>query len=256
MSKIDTIFSALRESGEKALMPFIVAGDPSLEATESVIIAMDNAHVDIIEIGIPFSDPIADGPVIAAAMYRALESGITPSQVLELVERIRPAVDAGIVAMVSHSIVRRSGGIDWLDQLKNARFDGVIVPDIDDVEAELFSQHCREIDISFSMLVAPTSSIERIKTLASLSSGFLYVLARLGLTGEQSEIPDIGSRIEEIRSITDLPLAVGFGISSKAHVQAVHKHADAAIVGSALVRRMAEESDPISTVEKFVHEIS
>ena len=236
-------------------MPFLVAGNPSLDATEGAILAIDSA-VDIIEIGIPYSDPIADGPVIAAAMHKALESGITPTDVFGMVQRIRAAVDAGIIAMVSHSIVRRSGGTDWLDQAKKAGFDGVIIPDIDDVEAKVMSDHCHNIGISFSMLVAPTSSDERIKTLASLSSGFLYILARLGLTGEQSNVPDISKRIEQIRAITDLPLAVGFGISTKAHVQAVHEHVDAAIVGSALVRRMSEESDPIASVEKFVREIS
>ena len=256
MNKIEAIFSALRDSGGKALMPFIVAGDPSMAATEDAIVALDGANADIIEIGIPFSDPIADGPVIGAAMHRALEAGVTPSQVIDLVERIRPTVEAGIVAMVSHSIVRRSGGTDWIDQLHKSGFDGVIIPDIDDLEAKLISDHCRTIDMSFSMLVAPTSSIERVKTLASLSSGFLYVLARLGLTGEQTEVPDIAARIEDIRLVTDLPLAVGFGISSKAHVQAVHEHADAAIVGSALVRRMAEQSEPISSIKHFVNEIS
>lgn len=256
MSKIDVIFSSLRDSGGKALMPFLVAGDPSLEATQGAINAMDDANADIIEIGIPFSDPIADGPVIAAAMYRALDSGTTPSNVIDLVKRIRPTVNAGLVAMVSHSIVRKCGGTDWLDQLQESGFDGVIIPDIDDVEAKTLSDHCSEIDMSFSMLVAPTSSIDRVESLAALSSGFLYILARLGLTGEQSRVPDIGTRIEEIRSITDLPLAVGFGISSKAHVQAVHEHADAAIVGSALVRRMSEGDDPILTASKFVREIS
>ena len=255
MNKIDSVFSTLRDSGEKALIPFLVAGNPSLDATEGAILAMDNA-VDIIEIGIPFSDPIADGPVIAAAMHKALESGITPTDVLQMVKRIRPSVNSGLVAMVSHSIVRRSGGTDWLVQAKEAGFDGVIIPDIDEVEAKVLSDHCHGIDLSFTMLVAPTSSDERIKTLASLSSGFLYILARVGLTGEQSKIPVIAARIEKIRSITDLPLAVGFGISTKAHVKAVHAHADAAIVGSALVRRMAEESDPIVGAEKFVREIS
>ena len=255
MNKIESIFTSLRGSGSKALMPFLVAGSSSLDATEGAILAMDSA-VDIIEIGIPFSDPIADGPVIAAAMFQALEIGTTPADVLRMVKQIRPSVDSGLVAMVSHSIVRRCGATDWLDQAKETGFDGVIIPDIDEVEAKVLSDHCHDIDISFSMLVAPTSSDDRIKTLASLSSGFLYILARIGLTGEQSNLPDIAERIEKIRSITDLPLAVGFGISTKAHVQAVHEHADAAIVGSALVRRMAEEADPIVRAEKFVREIS
>ncbi len=236
-------------------MPFLVAGNPSMEATEGAILAMEGI-ADIIEIGIPFSDPIADGPVIAAAMHEALESGITPADVLEMVRRIRSSVSAGLVAMVSHSIVRRSGGVVWLEQAQEAGFDGVIIPDIDAVEARVLSDHCRDIGMTFSMLVAPTSSAARVELLAGLSSGFLYVLARLGLTGEQAEIPEIANRMKQIRSLTDLPLAVGFGISTKAHVQAVHEHADAAIVGSALVRRMADDADAIASAQKFVEEIS
>lgn len=255
MSKMDLIFAELQKAGEKAIMPFLVAGHPTIEVTEGAICAIDEI-ADIIEIGIPFSDPIADGPVIAAAMHQSLESGTTVGAVFSMVKKIRPLVKAGLIAMISHSIVRRSGGTVWLDEAKLAGFDGVIVPDIDEVEAKVLSDHCKEIDMSFSMLVAPTSSIDRIKKLADLSSGFLYVLARIGLTGEQSEIPDIAARIQQIRTVTDLPLAVGFGISSKSHVEAVHKHADAAIVGSALVRRMAEGKDPILTAKNFVQEIS
>ena len=255
MNKIDSIFSSLQDSNRKALIPFLVAGHPSLESTEGAILAMDGT-ADIIEIGIPFSDPIADGPVIAVAMHKALESGVTPADVLEMVKRVRSAVNTGLVAMVSHSIVRRLGGVIWLEQAKEAGFDGIIIPDIDETEANVLSDHCREIGISFSMLVSPTSSEERIEKLATLSSGFLYILARLGLTGEQTEIPDIASRIEQIRALTDLPLAVGFGISTKAHVQEVHEHADAAIVGSALVRRMADDVDPIVSAKKFVQDIS
>ena len=252
MTRIDTIF----DSGSKALMPFIVAGDPSLDATEGAIVAMAQAGADIIEIGIPFSDPIADGPVIAEAMYRALERGVTPTNVADLIIRVRPKVDAGLIAMVSHSIVKKSGGINFIDEFADAGIDGFIIPDIDESEALKLSKHCTSKGLSFSMLIAPTTPIERVENLAALTKGFLYVLARTGLTGEQRIMPDLSSRMQEIQSVTSLPLAVGFGITTTEHVKTVYESADAAIVGSALVRKMAESVDPISAASKFVAEIS
>lgn len=252
MTRIDMIF----EAGNKALMPFIVAGDPSLEVTEGAILAMAEAGADIIEIGIPFSDPIADGPVIAAAMYRALGRGVTPSCVADLIKRVRPQVEVGLIAMVSHSIVRKGGGADFIDFFADAGIDGFIIPDIDESEAMQLSSHCVSRGLSFSMLVAPTTPIERVEKLAKLSSGFLYILARTGLTGEQLEMPDLSARIQQIREVTSLPLAVGFGISTAKHVQSVQNSADAAIVGSALVRRMQEQDDPIVAAAKFIDEIA
>lgn len=252
MSRIDSIFS----SETNALMPFIVAGDPSLNATEGAIIAMAKAGADIVEIGIPFSDPIADGPVIAAAMHRSLGRGVTPADVAGLISRVRSKVDIGLIAMVSHSIVRRNGGTTFIDQFIEAGIDGFIIPDIDESEALPLSQYCTSHGICFSMLIAPTTPVERMKKLAALSSGFLYVLARTGLTGEQQVMPDLSERIDEIRQSTNLPLAVGFGISTAKHVKIVHASADAAIVGSALVRRMEEAEDAILAARQFVAEIS
>ena len=252
MSRIDTIFSG----DKKALMPFLVAGYPTIESTEDAIIAMDEAGADIIEIGIPFSDPIADGPVIAAAMHQALQKGVTPAHAIGVVSRIRDRVSAGLVAMVSESIVHRSGGSVFLDRLVEAGFDGVIIPDIDDLDAETMSAYCSGCGLTFSMLVSPTTPPNRIEWLASFSTGFLYVLARVGLTGEQAAPPDITKRIAEIRALTNLPLAVGFGISTREHVESVTQTADAAIVGSALVRRMSTTDNPAAAARDFVRELS
>lgn len=252
MSRIQDIFS----QRQKALMPFIVAGDPSLEVTEGAIVAMAEAGADIIEIGIPFSDPIADGPVIAAAMYRALERGVTTTEIASAIAKVRSKVDVGLIAMVSDSIVRRCGSTAFIDTFVDAGIDGFIIPDIDEADAVAISEHCESRGVSFSMLIAPTTPIERVERLAKLSSGFLYVLARTGLTGEQSTMPDLSNRLSEIRAVTDLPLAVGFGISTAEHVESVHGSADAAIVGSALVRRMEESKDPILAARQFVEEIS
>ena len=252
MSRIQDIFS----QRQKALMPFIVAGDPSLEVTEGAIVAMAAAGADIIEIGIPFSDPIADGPIIAAAMYRALERGVTPEKIANVISTVRPRVDVGLIAMVSDSIVRRIGSTAFIDTFAAAGIDGFIIPDIDETDAVSISKHCASKDLSFSMLIAPTTPIERVERLANLSCGFLYVLARTGLTGEQSKLPELSGRLSDIRAVTDLPLAVGFGISTAEHVKSVLASADAAIVGSALVRRMEETDDAILAAKQFVEEIS
>ncbi|MDP7006557.1 MAG: tryptophan synthase subunit alpha [Phycisphaerales bacterium] len=252
MSRIDTIFS----NGNNKFIPFIVAGDPSLEETEKCLLEMDKNGADIIEIGFPFSDPIADGPVIAAAMQRSLQLGITPAHVIGLVSRIRAKLNCGLIAMVSYSIVRKNGGSLFIDRLSEQGFDGIIIPDIDEIEATGLSSYCKSLDFTFSMLIAPTTPLDRVTKLANISTGFLYVLARTGLTGEQSTLPDLSKRIDEIRQVTKLPLAVGFGITSRAQVKQVHKYAEAAIVGSALVRRLDESDNPSEVAGQFVAEIS
>ena len=251
MNRIDAVFA----NGQKAIMPFIVAGAPSLEECEATVIALDEAGADIIELGIPYSDPIADGPVISATMHRALEQGISPHNIVELVKRVRPKIGAGLIAMVSHSIVRKSGGIEFIEQLSESGIDGFIIPDIDIAEAEEISAFCRAKELSFSMLIAPTTPLPRVQRLAELSCGFLYVLARTGLTGEQQELPDLNNRISEIRTVTSLPLAVGFGISTAEHVKNVHAITEAAIVGSALVRRIDNSDNPADAARQFVQEI-
>lgn len=240
MSRIDRIFQDLRASGRKALMPFVVAGDPTLDALPVTLAALEQAGASIAEIGIPFSDPIADGPVIAEAMHRALQRGVSPSAVLARVRELRAGVSMGLVAMVSVSIVERSGGPGFIAALAEAGFDGVIVPDADlDAVGPLHAEAERR-DLAFAMLVAPTSSDARIEQLVRHCRGFVYLLARAGITGERQDAPEVESLVRRVRAKTSLPLAVGFGISTAAHVKAVWQHADAAIVGSSLVRRLAE----------------
>ena len=240
MSRIDRIFDQLRTEGRKALMPFVVAGDPALDALPGMLAALEQAGAAIAEIGIPFSDPIADGPVIAEAMHRALQRGVSPGAVLARVREIRASVRMGLVAMVSVSIVERSGGPAFIAALADAGFDGVIVPDADlDAVGPLHAEAERR-DLAFAMLVAPTSSDARIERLVRHCRGFVYLLARAGITGERQDAPEVESLVRRVRAKTNLPLAVGFGISTAKHVKAVCQHADAAIVGSSLVRRLAE----------------
>jgi tryptophan synthase alpha chain len=255
-SRIDTIFATLRREGRTALMPFVTAGDPSLEVTGRLLTSLPAAGASIIELGIPFSDPIADGPVIAASMHRALEAGVTPRRVFEMVRNRRDEVDAGLLAMVSDSIVQRIGPDRFVDDALAAGFDGLIVPDIDLDAAASISDRAGAGGLSFSLLVAPTTTADRLERIAPLCRGFIYMLARAGLTGEQRELPPIAPRIAEIRRVSDLPIAVGFGISGAEHVAAVTRVADAAIVGSALVRRLHETRDPVKSATAFVEELA
>ncbi len=256
MNRVDAIFSSLRQNDKKALMPFVVAGHPTVKGSTEAMLQMSQCGADVIEIGFPFSDPIADGPVISAAMHQVLSDGMTPRKVMDMVKSIRDDVSAALIAMVSYSIVDKCDAETFINDLQSAGFDGVIIPDIDIESARTLSSYCKSIDFVFTMLIAPTTPQKRATELISLSSGFLYLLARVGITGEQSELPDLEDRIQSIRTETDLPIAVGFGISNPEQVAQVHRHADAAIVGSALVRRMSESDAPAQTAQQFVQEIS
>lgn len=223
-----------------AVLPFVTAGYPSLESTRALLPRLSALGVPVIEVGIPFSDPIADGPVIAESMHEALVAGCTPAGVFAAVRSVRPEVESALVAMVSVSIVDRHGAGRFAREAADAGFDGLIVPDIDLEEAPALRAACDAAGITCTLLVSPTSGKERIARIASLCSGFVYALARVGITGERSDAPEIGGLLARIRGTTDLPVAAGFGISTREHVGAVLQHADGAIVGSAIVRRMRE----------------
>lgn len=257
MGKIDDIFVKLRSEGRGGLIPYICAGDPAGASLSDLIRALDRGGASIIEIGIPFSDPIADGPVIAAAMHRALTNGLTPEAVFEEVASVRSEVGAGLVAMVSVSIVRRLGGPGaFVKRAADAGFDGFIFPDTTLETCEPFMAPVREAGLSGSLLVSPMTPPERAAKIAEASRGFIYLLARAGITGERDDAPEIGERVRAIREHCDTPIGCGFGIGSAEHVRAVVEHADAAIVGSALVRRLSEASDPVGVAEAFCRELS
>ncbi len=255
-NRIEKIFAELSARKQTALMPFITAGYPSMKVTESVIGALEDAGACIVELGIPFSDPIADGPVIAASMHEALLSGVTPKSIFELVKKVRPTTDLGLIAMVSNSIIQRIGSERFITDAADAGIDGLIVPDIDVSVAQKLRDVAASHEMSFSLLIAPTTSEDRIKQITALCTGFVYVLARVGITGESHSPPDIRPRIDLVRQHTNLPIAVGFGISTPEHVADVTKSADAAIVGSALVRRMAESDDPVAAAQAFVSDLA
>lgn len=264
MSRINSIFADLRSQGRKALMPFLCAGYPRPGLLGDSLKAVEQAGASIVEIGIPFSDPIADGPVIAAAMHEALEAGLTPDAIFAEVAAARSAVNVGLVAMVSVSIVNRMSqqGLASVDgfiaKAQKAGFDGFIFPDAPVEESGDLVSAARDHGMTASLLIAPTTSPDRAGRIAQASSGFVYLLARAGITGERDDAPEIAGRVEMLRQVTDLPIACGFGISTASHVRAVVAHADAAIVGSALVRRMALGfgTDPVGQAKAFTESLA
>ena len=244
MNRIDRIFQELREAGGRALMPFITAGDPDLATMARLIPALESAGASIVEVGIPFSDPIADGPVIQASMAYALDRGVRLSEIFKTIAAVRPKTSLGLVAMVSFSIVHRHGVQAFAADAASAGFDGLIIPDLPLEHAPEMRKLAADAGLCLAMLIAPTTPIDRAKKLAAASSGFVYVVARAGITGEQKAVAaDLPDRLRQLREATDLPLAAGFGISSADHVREVVAAADAAIVGSAIVRRINEHRE-------------
>ncbi|MGB1125745.1 MAG: tryptophan synthase subunit alpha [Phycisphaeraceae bacterium] len=244
MNRIDSIFQTLGEQGGKALMPFITAGDGGVELLGQVIPALEQGGASICEVGIPFSDPIADGPVIQASMTRALDNGTQVEQVFEQIASVRDKTSMGLVAMVSYSIVYRIGLEAFVKQSAQAGFDGFIFPDLPLEESQAARDATAEAGLILSMLIAPTTPIERAQQIAAASTGFAYVVSRRGITGESSALPpELPERLARLREVTEAPMAVGFGISNADQVRDVVAVADAAIVGSAMVRRMHEHAD-------------
>ncbi len=245
MNRIDRIFQDLRPPGNtaggKALMPYITVGDPSIQTTGRMLSAVQDAGASICELGIPFSDPVADGPVIDASMTYALSHGATVEKIFEMVSSVRPSLSIGLVAMVSFSIVHRIGLSKFIGDAKDAGFDGFIFPDLALEESGPAREAAAKAGLILSMLIAPTTPDDRAVQIAKACTGFVYVVSRAGITGERAELPpELPDRLRHLRTVTDLPMTVGFGISSAEHVRQVVSVADAAIVGSGMMRRIAE----------------
>ena len=244
VNRIDAIFARLRSgssASSKALMPFLTAGDPDVGTTAALLPAIEAAGASIAEIGVPFSDPIADGPVIQASMSYALDHGVRVESVFTAIAQARPSLNLGLVAMVSYSIVHRLGPKGFVRRAKDAGFDGFIFPDLPLEESDAIREAVAAEGLILSMLIAPTTPDDRAERIAQASSGFVYVISRAGITGERRELPaELPDRLRRLRGVTDLPMAVGFGVSGPDQVRQVVSVADAAIVGSAIMRRVAE----------------
>jgi tryptophan synthase alpha chain len=254
--RLGRTFDALRAQHAPGLVTYVTAGDPDLDRTAAILAALDRAGADVLEVGVPFSDPLADGPVIQRATERALASGTTLARVLDMVGRSRPAVRAPIVLFSYANPILRLGVERFADQARDAGVDGVLVLDLPIEEADDFRGMLAARGIDTILLLSPTTTDQRLRKAAALGSGFLYAISRLGVTGARDALADGAQDIvRRIRAVSSLPVALGFGISKPEHVRAVAQWADAAVVGSALVSVIADagaSDDLIPRVEEYV----
>jgi len=255
VTRIEKLFERLKSEGRKAFIPYITSGDPSLEITLELVLALDKAGADLIELGVPFSDPIADGPVIQRATDRALRNGVTLHKVLQLGENIRKKSEIPLVLFSYFNPLLNHGLEKLAKDAVAAGFDGILASDLTIEESEPFVRTMRGAGLNTIFLVAPTSSPERMKKIAETSNGFLYAVSRTGVTGERQELAgDLREFLRTLRSYTKSPIAVGFGISRPEHVEAVWQEADGAIVGSSIVRKVEEhigQAELVSIVAGF-----
>ena len=251
MTRIEKRFSQLRSQGKKAFIPYITAGDPNLAVTRDLILALDKAGADVIELGVPFSDPIADGPVIQRATERALANHVSLRDVLQLVKDVRKRTEVPLMLMTYYNPLLSYGLENLAKEAGTCGLDGVLASDLTVEESGRFTEVMRAAGIDTIFLAAPTSSPERIRKIASASTGFLYAVSRTGVTGEQQQLaPDLPDFLAGLRPLTDTPIAVGFGISRPEHVKAIWAEADGAVVGSAIVREIEKHIGRPDLVER------
>lgn len=262
-NRIDSVFERLGQGGQRALLPYLTAGYPDLPTTGRLIKGLDALGVAGIELGFPFSDSIADGPVIQGSFHRALGRGLRIGQIFELVETIRHDVSTALMAMVSFSIVRRIGTEVFTRRARDAGFDGLIVPDLPIEEVDELAPAVERSGLKLIMLTAPTSPPERRLRIAQASTGFVYQMAVAGITGERAALPaGLIDTVRQLREASGQPVCVGFGIGNAEQVRRVAEVADGVIVGSAIVRRItdlidadASSDEIVTTVTDFVADL-
>lgn len=267
MNRIDALFARLKAENRRALMPFLTAGDPDLAMTAALIREAIARGAHMVEVGIPYSDPVADGPVITASYTRALNKGVKLDGIFAMLKGLRdgqggPAVSAPLVTMVSYAIVHRRGADRYLREAATAGVDGLIVPDLPVEEAEGLCRKATALDLRLIQLVTPTTPRERALRIARTSTGFLYYVSVAGITGERKALPpELAQSVSRLRGETDLPICIGFGIGEPEHVRALAPVADGLIVGSAIVRRLAmagsrATEEVVREVGDFIGELS
>jgi tryptophan synthase alpha chain len=260
-NRIDRTFARLRASGQRAFMPFVAAGDPDLAATAAVLRACAAAGADLIELGVPYSDPVADGPAIQEAFTRALNAGVTVAKVFDMVRSLRSEVDTPICSMLSFSIVHRIGPRRYMEAAAQVGIDGAIIPDLPVEESAEVVEAAERCGIHVVFLAAPTTPESRLRLIVERGRGFIYCVSVAGVTGVRDILPaDLVARVRRLKSLTDLPIAVGFGVSRPEHVRLVCSVADGAIVGSALVKAVYAAAlagqDPAKAAGELVRELS
>jgi tryptophan synthase alpha chain len=260
MNRIDRTFQRLRQQKKKAFIAFITAGDPDLKKTYDLVLALEQAGADIIELGVPFSDPMADGPTIQAASMRALQKGATLKNVLELVKKIRLKTQVPLCFMLYYNIILHYGEEKFVKDAIACGLDGIIVPDLPPQEASDLRRFAKREDLATIFFIAPTTSNNRIKPIADASSGFIYYISLTGVTGVKKALPStINVDLRRIKKVTNKPVCVGFGITSPEQVKAISRIADGVIVGSAIVKEIqmhAKDKNLVAKTAKFVQSLS
>ncbi|MBD2104359.1 tryptophan synthase subunit alpha [Leptolyngbya sp. FACHB-261] len=253
MLSVSARFEQLRERGERALIPFITAGDPDLATTAEALRLLDRSGADFIELGVPYSDPLADGPVIQAAATRALARGTRLAQVLEVAQQVSPSLRAPLILFTYYNAILNWGIRSFLEKIYASGARGLVVPDLPLEEAQGLLDTAADVGVEVILLVAPTSPPERIQAVAQASQGFIYLVSTTGVTGVRAQV---GQQVQELlmslRQVSDKPIGVGFGISQPEHArQVVEWGADAAIVGSACVKRLADPHQGLPALGDF-----
>jgi len=258
-SKLDHAFATLRQRGEKALIAYVMAGDPSLQDTEQLVVELEQAGADIIELGVPFSDPIADGPVIQQAAERALRSGTSLRTILSMVTRLRARTQIPLVLMAYYNNIHAFGPERFCHEAAQAGVDGVIIPDMPPDEAGPLRGPAAAAGLPLIFLLAPTSTEERRTFVARQSQGFVYYVSLTGITGAKlHNMADVAKNVEKIRKVTRVPVAVGFGVATPEDAAKVAAIADGVIVGSAIVKQIAaygQKPEMVKHVAEFVRSL-
>ncbi len=255
MSRLETRFATLRSSGRKALIPYVTAGDPQLDVTRDLMSAMVEAGADILEVGVPFSDPMADGPVIQAACERALEHGTSLADVLALVADFRQSDDQTPVVLMGYlNPIEVMGYPEFAQAASEAGVDGVLIVDLPPEEAVDVRQYFIDAGLDIIFLAAPTSNSHRIEKIAAVASGFIYYVSVKGVTGSAAlDVSAVAENVARIRKSTELPIGVGFGVKDAESAAAVASVADAVVVGSAIVNRIADNA---ADKDKLINEVT
>jgi len=253
MNRIDKKFKELKSTGRKAFIAYICAGDPDIATTRKLVLELDKAGVDIVELGIPFSDPLADGPTIQRASQRALKGKVNLKNIFSLIRSLRKETDIPLVLMGYYNPIYRYGEKRFVRDAKAAGADGVIVPDLSPEEADQLIRACEKYEFDPIFLAAPTSTKKRLKLIASKSKGFIYYVSLTGVTGARKQLPaHIRDHIRDIKRIADKPVCIGFGISSLEQVKQLSSFCDGVIVGSALIGKIEKNLSSKSRVSKSV----
>ncbi|HEU4870829.1 MAG TPA: tryptophan synthase subunit alpha [Pyrinomonadaceae bacterium] len=255
MGRIEDAFTKLRQEGKKGFIPFITAGDPDLARTEQLLITLANSGATLIELGVPFSDPMADGPVIQRASERALKNKFGLQEILDVTSRVRKQIDTPIILFSYYNPLLQFGLKRIAEAAKEAGLDGVLVTDLTPEESGEFEAELRAQGLDMIFLVAPTSTDERLHLVAQHASGFIYAVSRAGVTGARATISAEAEKlVTRMRRFSELPIAVGFGISNTDQVKDVQRYADAVVVGSAIVaemERLVESPDLVERIAEF-----